>query len=155
MPGAGFFPLLLGITLSVFSIMLLGMSLLSPAGRSTHVGPERPEVLYLVGSSGRSLALRAGRLPGHNGPVCRSGDEGTGEDELGDGGLTGGDWWPCGMLVLGRVLLIALPSGILPLSEFVPRFVRISGTLHRTRAHEGVFGLIAVGQERRRLCRDL
>ena len=42
MPGVGFFPLLLGMTLSVFSILLLGMSLLCPADRSSHVGPERP-----------------------------------------------------------------------------------------------------------------
>jgi tripartite-type tricarboxylate transporter receptor subunit TctC len=31
MPGAGFFPLLLGVTLGVFSLMLLGTSLLNPA----------------------------------------------------------------------------------------------------------------------------
>ena len=50
MPGAGFFPLFLGLTLSVLSIMLLGMSLVSQASGSTRLWPERPEVLYLVGS---------------------------------------------------------------------------------------------------------
>ena len=50
MPGAGFFPLVLGLTLSMFSVMLLGVSLLSPAGESIDAWPERSEVLSLVGS---------------------------------------------------------------------------------------------------------
>ena len=64
MPGAGFFPLLLGLTLSLLSVMLLAMTLASPAGGSTHVWPERPEVLYLVGSLVAAVWLfeRAGFL---------------------------------------------------------------------------------------------
>lgn len=115
MPGAGFFPLLLGIALSVFSIMLLGMSLLDPAGSSSHVGPERPEVLYLVGSIVAAVWLfeRAGFL------VTMALFAGVAMKVLGKmswvtavslaaiGGLAA--WF-----VFGRVLLIALPSGILP-----------------------------------------
>jgi len=57
MPGAGFFPLLLGVTLGIFSLMLLGTSLLNPAAGSPDVRPERPEVLYLVGSIFAAVVL--------------------------------------------------------------------------------------------------
>ena len=48
MPGAGFFPLVLGVTLSVLALTLLGMSLLSPSIGPTRVWPDRPEVLYVM-----------------------------------------------------------------------------------------------------------
>ncbi len=50
MPGAGFFPLFLGLTLGVLSIMLLVQSLASPAPDSKRLWPEQPAVFYLVGS---------------------------------------------------------------------------------------------------------
>jgi putative tricarboxylic transport membrane protein len=50
MPGAGFFPLVLGVMLGVLSTILLATNLLSPADGLIRVWPERPEVLYLVGS---------------------------------------------------------------------------------------------------------
>jgi putative tricarboxylic transport membrane protein len=115
MPGAGFFPLVLGLALSIFSIMLLGTNLASPARDSTQVWPDRPEVLYLVASLVAAVWLfeRAGFL------------------------LTMALFLAVAMRVLGRMrwvtvvvlalagsvtsyvlfsraLLIALPSGILP-----------------------------------------
>jgi putative tricarboxylic transport membrane protein len=64
MPGAGFFPLLLGLALGLLAIILLTTSLLNPADRPTRVWPERPEVLYLMGSLLVAVVLfeRAGFL---------------------------------------------------------------------------------------------
>lgn len=116
MPGAGFFPLLLGLALAVFSIILLGMTLASPAGgAATHVWPERPEVVYLVGSLLASVWLfeRAGFL------LTMTLFLGVAMRVLGK--LT---WLSAFVLALvgsvaayvvfSRGLLIALPSGILP-----------------------------------------
>jgi len=50
MPGAGFFPLVLGVTLSVLAIILLGTEWVSREVSSTRVWPDRPEVLYLMGT---------------------------------------------------------------------------------------------------------
>jgi hypothetical protein len=50
MPGAGFFPLFLGLTLSGLSVMLIAQGLLTPAREPTRIWPEQPEVLYLMGS---------------------------------------------------------------------------------------------------------
>ena len=116
MPGAGFFPLLLGLALGVFSIILLGMTLASPAGgAATHVWPERPEVVYLVGSLLAAVWLfeRAGFLLTMTlflGVAMR---------------VLGKMSWPrafvlalvgsvAAYVVFSRGLLIALPSGILP-----------------------------------------
>jgi putative tricarboxylic transport membrane protein len=115
MPGAGFFPLVLGVTLSVFSLMLLGTSLLSPAGASTQFRPERPEVLYLAGSMFVAVWLfeRAGfvlTMALFAGVVMK---------------VLGKMNWVAAVtlalvgsvaayVVFSRVLLIALPSGILP-----------------------------------------
>ena len=115
MPGAGFFPLLLGLTLGVCSLMLLGMTLASPAGPATHVWPERPEVVYLVGSLLAAVWLfeRAGFL------LTMTLFLGVAMRVLGK--LS----WPrafvlalvgsvAAYVVFSRGLLIALPSGILP-----------------------------------------
>ena len=48
MPGAGFFPLLIGLTLSVLSLVFLGMQLLGNTTAVPQVLPARAEVCYLV-----------------------------------------------------------------------------------------------------------
>jgi putative tricarboxylic transport membrane protein len=50
MPGAGFLPLFLGLVLAGLSVALLVQGLVNPPRGATRVWPERPEVLYLVGS---------------------------------------------------------------------------------------------------------
>ena len=50
MPGAGFFPLFLGLTLGALSLGLLAQVLVTRARGPTRVWPEQPEVLYLVAS---------------------------------------------------------------------------------------------------------
>jgi putative tricarboxylic transport membrane protein len=115
MPGAGFFPLLLGVMLSVFSLVLLGMNLLSPAVGSTQVWPERPEVLYLVASVVASVWLfdRLGFLltmalflgvamktSGRMGSMRAAAFAVVG---------SAASYW-----VFGRLLQINLPEGILP-----------------------------------------
>jgi len=115
MPGAGFFPLLLGVTLGLLSIVLLGMSLLPPAGEPTRLWPEQPEVLYLSGSLVGAVVLfeRVGflltmalfaavamKVLGRMSWVTAIGL-----------GLVGS---VAAYVVFSRVLLIALPSGILP-----------------------------------------
>jgi hypothetical protein len=115
MPGAGFFPIFLGLTLSGLSIMLLAVGLVSPAPESTRVWPKRPEVFYLVGSIIAAAALfeRAGFLL-------------TMTLFLGVAMMVLGKMrWPAAVvlalvgsvssyLVFSRALQIALPSGILP-----------------------------------------
>jgi putative tricarboxylic transport membrane protein len=115
MPGAGFFPLLLGVTLGVFSLMLLATSLLNPAAGLPDVRPERPEVLYLVGSIFAAVVLfeLAGFL------LTMALFTAVAMKVLGSM-----SWVTAVMLavvgsviayvVFSRVLLIALPSGILP-----------------------------------------
>jgi putative tricarboxylic transport membrane protein len=115
MPGAGFFPLVLGLALSLLSVVLLAMNLASPAGGSTHVWPERPEVLYLVGSLVAAVWLfeRAGFL------LTMTLFLGVAMRVLGRM-----SWMTVVVLSLAgsvtsyvlfsRALLIALPSGILP-----------------------------------------
>jgi hypothetical protein len=115
MPGAGFFPLVLGITLGALSVVLLGMSVLGRAGESMRVWPEHPEVLYLVGSVIAAVGLfeRAGfvlTMALFLGVAMR---------------VLGTRSWATvvtlalvgsigAYVVFGRVLLIALPSGVLP-----------------------------------------
>jgi len=64
MPGAGFFPLALGLALGMFAVLLLGMSLLSPTSGSTDAWPERRDGFYLVVSVVAAVWLfeRAGFL---------------------------------------------------------------------------------------------
>jgi putative tricarboxylic transport membrane protein len=115
MPGAGFFPLLLGTTLGILALGLLATSLLSPAGASADVRPERPEVLYLLASIFAAVVLfeRAGFL------LTMALFAAAAMKVLGEmrwvtaiglalvGSITA-------YIVFSRVLLIALPSGILP-----------------------------------------
>jgi putative tricarboxylic transport membrane protein len=116
MPGAGFFPLLLGITLSVLSLVLLSIDLLGDAAATTLAVPVRAEVFYLIGAIFASVWLfdRAGfalTMVLFLGIVLKV---------LGKLG-----WTTTVVLALvgslvayvvfGRVLMIALPSGILPL----------------------------------------
>jgi len=115
MPGAGFFPLLLGVALGVFSLMLLGTSLLTPAAGSPDVRPERPEVLYLVGSIFAAVLLfeLAGFLltmalfTAVAMKVLGSMSWATAVVLAVAGSVTA-------YVVFSRVLLIPLPSGILP-----------------------------------------
>lgn len=115
MPGAGFFPLFLGLTLGGLSVMLLAQSLVGPASGSMRVWPEQPEVLYLVGSIVAAVWLfeRAGFLitmvlfAGVAMKVLGKMSWATAVSLAVIGGLAA--WF-----VFGRVLLIALPSGILP-----------------------------------------
>ena len=115
MPGAGFFPLLLGLALSGLSIGLLGISLLRPGHQSTRVWPEQREVLYLVGSvvAAAWLFERAGFL------LTMALFLGVAIRVLGKvrwvtvvalalvGSVTS-------YVLFSRALLIALPSGVLP-----------------------------------------
>ena len=115
MPGAGFFPLALGLTLGTLSVLLFAMSLLSPAAGSAQAWPERREVLYLIGAIVVAVWLfeRVGFL------VTMALFLALATRVLGKinwalavllalvGSLAA-------YLVFNRVLLIALPSGILP-----------------------------------------
>jgi len=115
MPGAGFFPLALGLTLAALAVMLLGVNLLSPGAGQTDAWPERREVLYLVASvvAGAWLFERAGFL------LTMGMFLAVTTRVLGKIG-----WMTAVVLavvgsavayvVFGRVLLIALPSGVLP-----------------------------------------
>jgi putative tricarboxylic transport membrane protein len=115
MPGAGFFPLLLGIALSALSILLLAMSLVSPPGDATRLWPERREVVYLAATVAVAVLLfeRAGFL------VTMALFLVVAVRVLGK------MRWPTvivlalvgsvsSYVVFSRVLQIALPSGILP-----------------------------------------
>jgi Tripartite tricarboxylate transporter TctB family len=115
MPGAGFFPLLLGVTLGVLSLLLLGTSLLGPGGEPIDVRPERREVVQLAVSIFVAVFLfeRAGFLLTMAlfvAVVMK---------------MLGTMRWVTAILfallgsiaayvVFGRLLLIALPSGLLP-----------------------------------------
>ena len=50
MPGAGFFPLVLGVTLSALAIILFVTEWVGREAGSTRIWPERPEVLYAMGT---------------------------------------------------------------------------------------------------------
>jgi Tripartite tricarboxylate transporter TctB family len=115
MPGAGFFPLLLGVTLGVLSLLLFGTSLLGPGGEPIDVRPERREVVQLAASIFVAVFLfeRAGFLLTMAlfvAVVMK---------------MLGTMRWVTAILfallgsiaayvVFGRLLLIALPSGLLP-----------------------------------------
>jgi putative tricarboxylic transport membrane protein len=115
MPGAGFFPLLLGVTLGVLSLLLLGTSLLDASGESLDVRPERREVLQLTASifvavflfewAGflLTMAMFAAVVMKMLGTMSWT----TAVVLALLGSVTA-------YVVFGRVLLIALPSGVLP-----------------------------------------
>jgi putative tricarboxylic transport membrane protein len=115
MPGAGFFPLFLGLTLGVLSVILMAQSLVSPAPGSIRVWPERPAVLYLMGSLVAAVWLfeRAGFL------VAMAFFLGVAMKVLGTkgwatvmvGALVG---TVASYVVFSRALQIALPAGIVP-----------------------------------------
>jgi putative tricarboxylic transport membrane protein len=115
MPGAGFFPLLLGATLGVLSLLLLGTSLLNASGESVDVRPERREVFHLAASIFVAVFLfeRAGFV------LTMALFAAVVMKMLGTMGwatavvlaLLGS---VAAYVVFGRVLLIALPSGLLP-----------------------------------------
>jgi hypothetical protein len=115
MPGAGFFPLLLGATLGVLALVLFGVQVLGDTQAVTQVRPARAEVLYLMGAifAAAWLFERAGyvlTMVLFLGVVLKV---------LGKLG-----WVTTVVLALvgslaayvlfGRVLMIALPSGLLP-----------------------------------------
>ena len=115
MPGAGFFPLVLGLALGGLSFLLLALGLISPAGAPVRLWPERPEVLYLVVSMVVAMWLfeRAGFL------VTMALFLGAAIRVMGKL-----PWTTTAVLavigsvasyvVFSRALQIALPSGILP-----------------------------------------
>jgi putative tricarboxylic transport membrane protein len=115
MPGAGFFPLLLGVLLGILALVLLGMSLLGGADGAIRVGATRPEILSLIGTMFASVWLfeRAGYL------LTMALFLGVTMKALGKTGWTvavvvaliGS---AASYLLFGHVLMIALPAGILP-----------------------------------------
>jgi putative tricarboxylic transport membrane protein len=115
MPGAGFFPLLLGVLLGILALALLGMSLLGGADGAIRVGATRPEILSLIGTMFASVWLfeRAGYL------LTMALFLGVTMKGLGKTGWTvavvvaliGS---AASYLLFGHVLMIALPAGILP-----------------------------------------
>jgi putative tricarboxylic transport membrane protein len=115
MPGAGFFPLFLGLTLGALSVLLLVQGLVTRARRSSRVWPERPEVLYLVASVVAAVWLfeRAGFL------VAMTLFLGVAMRVLGTkswstvvvAAVVGS---VASYVVFSRALHIALPSGIVP-----------------------------------------
>ena len=115
MPGAGFFPLLLGLLLSVLAIVLVGMTWLSPVVGPTQVWPERPEVLYLVAILVASVWLfdRLGFLLTMAlflGVAIRtSGKMGSARAVVVAVVGSAASYW-----VFGRLLQINLPEGVLP-----------------------------------------
>jgi Tripartite tricarboxylate transporter TctB family len=115
MPGAGFFPLLLGVTLGILAVALLGMSLYDSAERAVAVGPTRPEILYLIGAMYASVWLfeRAGYL------LTMAIFLGVVLKALGKTGWTVAVVVAligsiASYLLFGHILMIALPAGILP-----------------------------------------
>jgi putative tricarboxylic transport membrane protein len=116
MPGAGFFPLALGLTLAALAMMLLAVNFLSPGASQTDAWPERREVLYLIASvvAGAWLFERVGFLLTMAAFLALTMR------------VLGRISWVTAVvlalvgsvaayIVFGRVLLIALPSGILPI----------------------------------------
>jgi hypothetical protein len=114
MPGAGFFPLLLGVALAILALVHLGINLLGSA-ETTPVGRSRAETLALIGALFTSVWLfeRAGYL------LTMALFLGVSVRVLGKTGwtmavvaaLTGS---VASYLLFGHVLSIALPAGILP-----------------------------------------
>jgi putative tricarboxylic transport membrane protein len=115
MPGAGFFPLVLGVTLAILACVLLGISLVGGSGEAMQVGRTRPEIFALIGTMFVSVWLfeRGGYL------LTMALFLVVTMKVLGKTGwtvavvvaLTGS---VASYLLFGRVLLIALPAGILP-----------------------------------------
>jgi putative tricarboxylic transport membrane protein len=115
MPGAGFFPLFLGLTLGGLSVGLLAQGLVSADQAPTRVWPERTEVLSMVGSLVVAVWLfeRAGFL------IAMALFLGVAMRVLGTkswttvvaAALIGS---VASYVVFSRALQIALPSGVVP-----------------------------------------
>jgi putative tricarboxylic transport membrane protein len=115
MPGAGFFPLFLGLTLGGLSVGLLAQGLVSADRAPARVWPERTEVLAMVGSLVVAVWLfeRAGFL------IAMALFLGVAMRVLGTrswatvvaAALIGS---VASYVVFSRALQIALPSGIVP-----------------------------------------
>lgn len=115
MPGAGFFPLLIGLTLSVLSLVFLGLQLLGNTTAAPQVLPARAEVCHLVGAIFAAVWLfeRAGyvlTMVLFLGVVLKVLGKLSWVTTIGlalAGSLAA-------YVVFSRVLMIALPSGPLP-----------------------------------------
>jgi hypothetical protein len=114
MPGAGFFPLLLGVTLGLLALVFLGMSLFSSTGGATWFSSTRPEIVSLISVMFAAVWLfeRAGYL------LTMALFLGVTMKVLGKTGWTAAVMVAligsvASYLLFGRVLMIALPSGIL------------------------------------------
>ncbi len=114
MPGAGFFPLVLGVALGALAVGLFGMSVASPPADTPSIWPERPEVLYLMGILLASVWLfeRAGFLVTMT-LFLAVATRLLGRLRWGTAVLVGLAGSLAADLVFGRALLIALPSGML------------------------------------------
>jgi putative tricarboxylic transport membrane protein len=115
MPAAGFFPLLLGVTLSLLSLVLLAIDLLTEPSGSGAVMSPRPEILMLIGALFASAWLfeRVGFLLTMMAflvVVLKTLGQLRWTTALALA-LVGSI---ASYLVFDRVLLITLPSGILP-----------------------------------------
>jgi hypothetical protein len=114
MPGAGFFPLLLGATLSLLSLILLGTAFLGRPDTAP-VSSARRDVFYLMGA-----ILMAAWLFERLGFLCTMGlFLGVILKLLGKFGWTATVVLAvvgsvAAYVLFGRVLLIGLPAGILP-----------------------------------------
>ena len=115
MPGAGFFPLLLGITLSALAVILFATEWLGEERVSTRLRPDRPEVLKLMGALLLAVWLfdRAGFLFAMSVFMVVS------TKVLGRGWVTAVATAVIGSVaaywIFGRLLQISLPGGILGL----------------------------------------
>jgi putative tricarboxylic transport membrane protein len=115
MPGAGFFPLLLGVTLGLLAFVLLAMNLYGDPGSVAQVTRNRPEILYLIGTMFASVWLfeRAGYLLTMAlflGVTMKL----LAKTRLPVAVIIALMGSVASYLLFDRVLMIALPSGILP-----------------------------------------
>ena len=115
MPGAGFFPLLLGVTLGLLAFVLLAMNLYGDPGSVAQVTRSRPEILYLIGTMFASVWLfeRAGYLLTMAlflGVTMKL----LAKTRLPVAVIIALMGSVASYLLFDRVLMIALPSGILP-----------------------------------------
>jgi hypothetical protein len=115
MPGAGFFPLLLGLSLGILSLVLLGMGLFGSRAAAIQGGPIRAEIFSLMGAMFAAVWLfeRAGYL------LTMALFLGVTMKVLGKTGATVAVAAAllgsiASYLLFGHVLMIALPAGILP-----------------------------------------
>jgi hypothetical protein len=115
MPGAGFFPLLLGVTLGFLALVLLAMSLFGSTAGVIQGGAARAEIFYLIGTMFAAVWLfeRAGYL------LTMALFLGVTMKVLGKTGATVAVAVAllgsvASYLVFGHLLMIALPTGILP-----------------------------------------